>query len=291
MREKVILVVDDDEMNLQIAKMVLERKIPCKVIVADNGVDCIEILKSQRVNLVLLDIMMPDFDGMETLTEIRADEQIKNVPVMMLTATVEKDLVQRAMALGVKDYIKKPFLPVDLVARVNKKLAEDKSEEILLLGDNETTLKTMQKIIEENFPHETLIATTTARAEEILNGQDINLIVAHANMKFIDGVKFMSLITSSEKFSTIPFAITTSDKLLEVIDKINTPAVEETPAPKKVVKEVKADKKIVEEPPKVEKVADKIEEKVEDKVIPHEDKKKLGKVVTSFIGYQLDRHI
>ena len=61
MRKKVILVIDDDEMNLQIAKMVLERKLPCKVIGATNGVEGIEILKTKRVNLVLLDVLMPDF--------------------------------------------------------------------------------------------------------------------------------------------------------------------------------------------------------------------------------------
>lgn len=293
MREKKILVVDDDEMNLNIARMILERKLTsCKVLTADNGISALEKLRAERVNLVLLDIMMPEFDGMETLAEIRADERIKNVPVMMLTATVEKDLVQRAMALGVRDYIKKPFLPADLITRVSKKLAEDKSEEVLLLGDNEKTLQDMQKIIEENFPHETVIATSTKAAEEILSGQEINLIIAASDMKFIDGAKFLSLITSTEKFIEIPFAITTPDKLIEVINKINAPAVEETPpAPKEIVKEIKEEKKTIDEPPKAEKVAEKGEKKVEDKVIPREDKKKLGKVVTSFIGYQLDRHI
>lgn len=258
----------------------------------NNGISALEKLRAERVNLVLLDIMMPEFDGMETLAEILADERIKNVPVMMLTATVEKDLVQRAIALGVRDYIKKPFLPADLITRVSKKLAEDKSEEVLLLGDNEKTLQDMQKIIEENFPHETVIATSTKAAEEILSGQEINLIIAASDMKFINGAKFLSLITSTEKFIEIPFAITTPDKLLEVINKINAPAVEETPpTPKEIVKEIKEEKKAIDEPPKAEKVAEKVEKKVEDKVIPREDKKKLGKVVTSFIGYQLDRHI
>ncbi|MGD7478561.1 hypothetical protein, partial [Ralstonia pseudosolanacearum] len=78
----------------------------------------------------------------------------------------------------------------------------------------------------------------------------------------------------------IPFAITTPDKLLEVIDKINAPAAEE-------VEETSAEEKAVEEPLKVEKVA----AKVEDKIIPHEEKKKLGKIVTNFIGYELDVHI
>ena len=109
MRDKKILVIDDDEMNLNIAKMILERKLPCKVLTVNNGHDGIEILRRENVNLVLLDVMMPDFDGMETLAEIRADEKIKNVPVIMLTAAVEKDVVQKAFGLGVRNYIKKPL--------------------------------------------------------------------------------------------------------------------------------------------------------------------------------------
>ncbi|MBR6711797.1 MAG: response regulator [Selenomonadaceae bacterium] len=280
MRQKKILVVDDDEMNLNIARMILERKLPCKVLTVDNGIDALEMLRAEQVSLVLLDIMMPEFDGMETLAEIRADERIKDVPVIMLTATGEKDLIQRAMVLGVRDYIKKPFLPADLITRVSIKLAEDKSESVLLLGDDEKTLQTMQDVIEENFPHETIIATSTKAAAEILREQEVTLIIAQADMKFIDGVNFLSLITSTEKLSSIPFAITTPDKLLEVIDKINAPAAEE-------VEETSAEEKAVEEPLKVEKVA----AKVEDKIIPHEEKKKLGKIVTNFIGYELDVHI
>ena len=127
MKDKVILVIDDDEMNLKIAKMILERKLGCKVIGADNGVEGIEILKSQRVNLVLLDLMMPDFDGVETLQEIRHDDQIKNVPVMMLTASDDMDTIQKVGVLGVKDYIKKPFIPGDLIERV-KNLTNKKDE-------------------------------------------------------------------------------------------------------------------------------------------------------------------
>ena len=276
MRQKKILVVDDDEMNLNIARMILERKLPCKVLTVDNGIAALDMLRAEQVSLVLLDIMMPEFDGMETLAEIRADERIKDVPVMMLTATVEKDLVQRAMSLGVRDYIKKPFLPADLITRVSKKLAEDKSEEVLLIGDDEKTLQAMQDVIEDNFPHETIIATSTKAAAEILHEREITLIIAHADMKFINGVKFLSLITSTEKLNSISFAITTPIKLLEVVGKINAPAAEEPPAEEKAVN-------AVEEPSKVE--------KVEYKIIPHEEKKKLGKVVTNLIGYEFDVHI
>ena len=124
MRKKKIFVIDDDEMNLQIAKMILERKLFCEVIGVDNGMAGIEILRNQRVNLVLLDILMPDFDGIETLKEIRADDKIKDASVMMLTASGDIENIQKVGLLGVKDYIKKPFMPADLIQRVKEKLDE-----------------------------------------------------------------------------------------------------------------------------------------------------------------------
>ena len=284
MRKKKILVIDDDEMNLQIAKMVLERKLACEVVCASNGFDGLEILRNERVNLVLLDIMMPEMDGMETLSKIRGDERIKKVSVMMLTATVEKDLIQRSMALDVTDYIKKPFMPADLVKRVEKKLAEIHSEEILLIGDDEDELRGMKELIEENFDHEALTVANFDDAIKILREVDFNLIIACADMKFIDGFKILEFISSDERFSAIPFALTTANKLLEVIDKINAPQVEEiveTVAP--LIENPSVEEKIEEEPP--------IAEKVDETPVIHKEKKKIANVITNLIGYELDLHI
>ena len=270
MHKKKILVIDDDEMNLQVAKMILERKLACEVLTADNGIEGVETLRRERVNLVLLDIMMPDFDGIETLQKIRGDEQIKNVPVMMLTASGDIENIQKVGTLGVKDYIKKPFMPADLIKRVEKKLAELHSQEILLLGDNESVLQKMRETIEENFPHEVLIATSVTAAEKILRETEIKLIIACAEMKFIDGFKFLALAASAEKYNSIPFALTTDDKLLETLDKINSPQPEESPP-------------IVDEAP--------AEEKKSDTVVAHSEKKRIANVVTNLIGYELDVHI
>ena len=271
MRKKKILVIDDDEMNLQIAKMILERKLSCEVICAASGTEGIALLRRERVNLVLLDILMPDFDGIETLQEIRGDEQIKNVPVMMLTASGDIDNIQKVGALGVKEYIKKPFMPADLIKRVEKKLAEVHSEEILLLGDDEIILQAMKQLIEENFAHEALIATTIAAAEKILLEQEIKLIIANADMKFIDGFKFLALVAANEKLGAIPFALTTSDKLLEVVDKMNAPPIDE---PKE---------KLPPKPPSPKKIP--------DTVVSQPEKKKIANVVTNLIGYELDVHV
>lgn len=282
MRKKKILVIDDDEMNLQIAKMILERKLSCEVICAASGVDGLEILRNERVNLVLLDILMPEMDGMETLSEIRADERIKKVPVMMLTATVEKDLIQRAMALDVTDYIKKPFMPADLIKRVEKKLSEIHSEEILLIGDDESELCGMKELIEENFDHEALTAANFDDATKFLRETDFDLIIACADMEFINGFKIIKFISSDERFSTIPFVLTTADKLLGVIEKINAPQVEEIEPLAEEISEPTASP--IEKPPAEEKIPD------EPPVI-HSEKKKIANVVTNLIGYELDIHI
>ncbi len=122
--DSVILVIDDDEMNLKVAKVILERKLACRVICTDNGIVGLDILRKQHVDLVLLDILMPYFDGLETLEEIRADTQIAKVPVIMLTASGDFENVKQALKLGVKDYVMKPLLPDDLIQRVKTKLAE-----------------------------------------------------------------------------------------------------------------------------------------------------------------------
>lgn len=176
---------------------------------------------------------MPAYDGIEMLQDICLNKRTKDIPVIMLTASSDIDSIQKAGALDVKNYIEKPFMPKDLIRRVEKKLAEIHSEEILLIGDNGTILQEMRRIIEENFSHEALIASSIAAAEELLRTVDFDLIIASADMKFVDGFKIMNFIASDEKFSTIPFALTTSDKLLELVEKINQPEAEE-PADKKI---------------------------------------------------------
>ena len=298
MRKKKILVIDDDEMNLQIAKMVLEKKLACEVVCASSGIDGLEILRSQRINLALLDIMMPDFDGIETLKEIRGDERMRNVPVMMLTASGDVENIHKVGALGVKDYIKKPFMPTDLIKRVEKKLSEIHSEEVLIIGDDEEELRGMKEIIEENFPHEALTAANFDAATKILREIDFDLVIACADMKLVDGFKIMKFISSDEKFSAIPFAITTSCKLLEVVEKINQPEVEEIESLTEEIAETDAptiEKLPVEEKAFAEeKVADdspSLAKKADDSPVIHSDKKKIANVVTTLIGYELDIHI
>ncbi len=117
-----VLVVDDVHMNLKMAELILKKRLSCDVVLAESGMMALEILSKQRVDLVLLDVAMPDFDGIETLRVIRQDNRTKDLPVILLTASADPLTVVKGTELHIEDYIRKPFVADDLVTRVGQVL-------------------------------------------------------------------------------------------------------------------------------------------------------------------------
>lgn len=107
---------------------------------AYNGRQALEILEKEEIHLILLDIMMPELDGIQVLTQMR---KTKNIPVIFLTAKSEDTDKILGLNLGADDYVTKPFNPVELLARVKSQLRRymelgaGKSREILRVGDIE----------------------------------------------------------------------------------------------------------------------------------------------------------
>ena len=93
-----------------------------KVLLADSGMKAIDTLQREKVDLVLLDFQMPVMNGLKTLELIRKREDLKDVAVIFLTAASDRDTVIKAGMMGVVDYIKKPFMPNDLIDRVSQAL-------------------------------------------------------------------------------------------------------------------------------------------------------------------------
>ena len=117
-----VLIVDDDDMMLQMAEFILNKDTDLRILKANSGMQCIGTLQQEIVDLVLLDIQMPGMDGLRTMELIRKREDWKDIPVIFLTATSDRGTVVKASQLGVAGYIKKPFLPQDLVQRVETAL-------------------------------------------------------------------------------------------------------------------------------------------------------------------------
>jgi len=114
---KSILIVDDEQHILELLKFNL-RKEGYNTFEADSGVQALEILKNNKVDLVILDIMMSDKDGYEVLKEIRFNRETKNLPVILLSAKSEEIDKILGLELGADDYITKPFSVKELVVRV-----------------------------------------------------------------------------------------------------------------------------------------------------------------------------
>ena len=113
---KRILVVDDDAMNLKRTRMILEKHY--NVLLAESGREALEKIRFEKIDLILLDIAMPDMNGIEAFEHMK--EEGIDIPVIFLTASGDEDDVLSALSLGAVNYLKKPFIPQELLKRVAK---------------------------------------------------------------------------------------------------------------------------------------------------------------------------
>ena len=119
-----ILLVDDNPKFLEDVLPFYGYEVKC----AHNGVECLEILNSDELfDLVLLDIMMPQMDGWETLKNIRKTPICKDIPVIMLTAVNEDQKMVTGLKIGADDYIVKPFVLPNLLARIEAVLRRSRT--------------------------------------------------------------------------------------------------------------------------------------------------------------------
>ncbi len=122
MVKKIVLAEDEP----QIARLIefKLKKEGYKVIWKENGEEALEAIKADKPDLILLDVMMPVMDGYEVLRRVKEDENLKSIPVVMLTARAQEKDVVKGIDLGAEDYITKPFHPAELLARVKRILGK-----------------------------------------------------------------------------------------------------------------------------------------------------------------------
>lgn len=137
MSNKKILIVDDEEHIRELIKFNLKKE-GYDIEVAVNGSEAIKIIKEIKFDLILLDLMLPEIDGLEVCKEIRRNENTADIPVMMITAKGEEFDKVLGLELGADDYITKPFSIRELIARVKALLRRSnvkKEENIIKFGD------------------------------------------------------------------------------------------------------------------------------------------------------------
>lgn len=125
-----ILVVDDELPNRLYLRKLLETR-GCEVFDCANGVDALDLASKKVLDLILVDVMMPEMDGFELCAKLRDDLRTARIPIIMVTAKSKIEDIETGFELGAMDYIRKPFNPRELVLRVGNALALKKSNDEL----------------------------------------------------------------------------------------------------------------------------------------------------------------
>lgn len=119
---KCILCVEDEPEMIDLIRLILGRR-GFEVKGANGGIEGLKMIRQEKPDLILLDLMMPDMDGWEVYQQIKADEKTRNIPVIVVTAKAQS--IDRVLGLHiakVDDYISKPFQPQELLASVERVL-------------------------------------------------------------------------------------------------------------------------------------------------------------------------
>ncbi len=115
-----ILIVDDTETNIDVLLELLGEKYD--VLVAVDGKTALDLANQEKIDLILLDIMMPEMDGYEVCERLKSSEETQNIPVLFITAKTDEDSIEKAYDIGGSDYITKPFKPRELLVRIKTQL-------------------------------------------------------------------------------------------------------------------------------------------------------------------------
>jgi adenylate cyclase len=178
-----LLVVDDNRVNRLLLGRALEQ-LGHTVRFAENGKEALEALRQRRVDLILLDIEMPEMDGYQALAALAADPHLRDIPVVMMSSVEEVDSVARCIEMGAEDYLFKPVNPVLLRARVGASLEKKR-------------LRDRQRELFRKF------ATAEVAEELLTSGLALGGKHVEASVMFSDIRKFTSLTETLSPADTI----------------------------------------------------------------------------------------
>ena len=216
-----LLVVDDDHLNREMIARRLEH-MGFKIVLAADGLEALAALRREAFDLVLLDVLMPELDGFETLERIKGNDRWRTIPVVMLSALDDADSTARCITAGAEDYVPKPFNPVVLRARINASLEKKR------LRDQEE--RYLDRIKQEQAKSEQLLLSILpdAIATRLKSGER-NIVdeVSAATVMFIDIVGFTAIAAETKPDMTVSLLnklFSAFDSLVDVhgLEKIKT---------------------------------------------------------------------
>jgi DNA-binding response OmpR family regulator len=230
---KTILIIDDSKISRKAAKEVL-LKHQYKVLEAVDGINGIEILAKQTPDLVLLDIVMPRMNGFKVLSLIKEANKYKNLPVIMLTSRDSLLDKIKGKVSNANEYIIKPFVAKDLIAKIdfhlnekkenietesirikNKNTTNNENKKVLIIDDSKIARRfAREALLEHNY--EVIESPDGMHGIACLAKEKPDLILLDIVMPEMDGYKVLSLIKGTGQYDDLPIIMLTSrNKLLD----------------------------------------------------------------------------
>ncbi|HLH26842.1 MAG TPA: response regulator [Chloroflexota bacterium] len=209
-----LLVVDDNALNRDMLARRLER-LGYGVTLAENGRQALALLRAQPVDLVLLDVMMPEMDGYEVLAVRQQDPRLRDVPVIMLSALDELDSVVRCIAMGAEDYLPKPFDPVLLRARIGaclekKRLHDQEKAYLAIIEAQAAELAAWNRTLEARVQQQVDELERVGRLRRFLSPQVAEVIVAAGDERLLQSHRREITVVFADLRGFTAFAATAS---------------------------------------------------------------------------------
>lgn len=120
MTKKSILLIDDEETIQEVVQVGIEIESGWQVAIASSGAEGIDLAQSQQPDVILLDVMMPEMDGIDTLSQLKSNQKTSAIPVIFLTTKAQAEEKNQFQSLGVVDVITKPFNSMTLASQIAK---------------------------------------------------------------------------------------------------------------------------------------------------------------------------
>lgn len=188
-----ILIVEDDELNCELLKRRLEAA-KYKVSTVSTGTQALKLITEQKFDLVLLDIMLPDINGVKVLEQIKQDPNNASLQIIMLTANSEREMVLKCLDGGAADYLTKPFSMSIVKERIQRNLEnvfsqqyDINSSKILLVDDQELNRDVLAHRLQK-IGYEVTSVTDGSAALDILKTEVFDLIMLDIMMPNISGI-------------------------------------------------------------------------------------------------------
>ena len=206
----VVLVIDDDAEARDIVRRVLEKD-GFEVRTASNGIDGIRLARELRPSVITLDVMMPELDGWSVLRLLKADPDLHDIPVVMLTIVDDKT---RGYSLGATDYLTKPIDRERLKATLGRFQQSAERGPVLLVEDDEAARKLMAKSVAD-VGWQIMEAGNGREALDQLARATPDLILLDLMMPVMDGFEFLAEMRSHEAWRNLPVIVLTAKDLTD----------------------------------------------------------------------------